>query len=107
MILATTDTIAGREVIEVLGLVRGNSIRARSLPADIMARMRNLAGGEVMEYTKLIAESREEALDRMATEAAQLGADAVIGLRFMTCEVMESAAEMLAYGTAVRLKPRE
>lgn len=106
MILTTTNDIPGREISEILGLVRGNTIRARHIGKDIMAFLKNITGGEIAEYTKLMAESREEALDRLVTEAAQLKADAVIGLRFITCEVMQGAAELLAYGTAVRLKPK-
>ena len=105
MILTTTPTVPGREISEVLGLVRGNTIRARHIGKDIMAALKNITGGEVMEYTKLMAESREEALDRMVTEAAALQADAIVSLRFMTCQVMQGAAELLAYGTAVRLQP--
>ncbi len=104
MILTTTDFVPGREIEEILGLVRGNTIRARHIGKDIMAAIKNITGGEVMEYTKLMAEAREEALDRLTTEAAQLGADAVINIRFITCEVMQGAAELLAYGTAVKFK---
>lgn len=104
MIIVTLEYVPGREIEEPLGLVRGNTIRTRHLGKDILALLKNITGGEVMEYTKLMAESREEALDRMATEAAQLGADAVVGTRFITCQVMQGAAELLAYGTAVRLK---
>ena len=104
MILSTTDQVPGKEIVEILGLVRGNTIRARHIGKDIMAALKNITGGEVSEYTKLMAESREEALDRMVTEASHLGADAVIGLHFMTCAVMQGAAELLAYGTAVKLK---
>lgn len=105
MILTTTEHVPGRETAEILGLVRGNTIRARHIGKDIMAFLKNLTGGEIMEYTKLMAEAREEALDRMVTEAEALKADAIVDVRFMTCEVMQGAAELLAYGTAVRLKP--
>ena len=88
----------------MLGLVRGNTVRTRDMGSDILARMKNFTGGEVYEYTKLLAECREEALDRLVTEAKHLKADAVVGLKFMTCEVLQSAGEILAYGTAVRLK---
>ena len=101
MILATTSDVPGRRIEGVLGLVRGNTIRARHVGRDIMATMRNITGGEVHEYTKLMAEAREQAIDRMVEEAAALGADAVVGLRFQTCEVAKGAAEMLCYGTAV------
>ncbi len=101
MILATTPDIPGKRIDAVLGLVRGNTIRARHLGRDIVAAMRNITGGEVHEYTKLMAESREQAIDRMVQEAETLGADAVVSLRFQTCEVAKGAAEMLCYGTAV------
>ena len=104
MIVSTTFDVPGREVVEVLGLVRGNTIRARSVGRDVLAGMRNLVGGEITEYTKLMAESREQALDRMIAEAEKMGADAVVGMRFSTSEVAEHAAEILAYGTAVRLR---
>ena len=105
MILVTTDAVPGREVARVLGLVRGNTIRARHVGADIMAHLRNAAGGEVHEYTKMLAEAREQAIDRMLEEARALGADAVVAVRFSTSEVMKGAAEMMCYGTAVTLAP--
>ncbi len=101
MILSTTDTIPGRTITRHIGLVRGNTIRARHFGKDILAGLRNLVGGEVAEYTKLLGESREQALDRMIEEAKGLGANAVVGVRFSTSEVMTHAAEILAYGTAV------
>lgn len=101
MILVTSDTIAGHRIVRTLGLVRGNTIRARHIGRDIMATLRNVVGGEIAEYTKLLAESREQALDRLIDEAAALGANAVVSLRFQTTEVMQAAAELLAYGTAV------
>jgi len=101
MILSTTDTIPGKTITKHLGLVRGNTIRARHVGKDILAGLRNLVGGEVTEYTKLLGESREQALDRMVEEAKKLGANAVVGVRFSTSEVMTHAAEILAYGTAV------
>ena len=104
MIIATTDDLPGREIVEVLGLVRGNTIRARSVGRDVLAGMRNLVGGEITEYTKLMAECREQAVDRMIAEAEQLGADAIVAIRFSTSEVADHAAEILAYGTAVRLR---
>jgi uncharacterized protein YbjQ (UPF0145 family) len=103
VILATTETIAGRRIVKTLGLVRGNTIRARHLGKDILAAMRNLVGGEVSEYTKLLAEAREQALDRLVEDAEALDADAVVGLRFQTTEMMQAAAELLVYGTAVVL----
>ena len=107
MILTTTERVPGQRTAEILGLVRGNTIRARHIGKDIMAALKNITGGEVMEYTKLMAEAREEALDRMVTEAEALGADAVIDVRFITCQIMQGAAELLAYGTAVRLERDE
>ncbi len=101
MLLSTTDTIAGKTIVKHLGLVRGNTIRARHIGKDIMAGLRNLVGGEVTEYTKLLGESREQALDRMLDEAKRLGANAIVGIRFSTSEVAAHAAEILAYGTAV------
>lgn len=104
MIVTTTFEIPGRRVARVLGLVRGNTVRARHVGKDILAGLRNVVGGEVHEYTKLMAESREQALDRMVEEARSLGADAVVGVRFMTSDVGRGMAEMLAYGTAVILE---
>ena len=103
MIVSTTDRIPGKGIVEVLGLVRGNTIRARHVGKDIMAALRNLAGGEISEYTKMVAESREQSLDRMVEEAKSLGADAVLGVKFTTSSMMQGAAELLAYGTAVKL----
>lgn len=103
MLIATTDLIAGREIVETLGLARGNTIRARHVGADIVAGLRNIVGGEVPEYTKLLAEAREQALDRMVAQATRMGADAVVGMRFATSMVTQGAAEIVAYGTAVRL----
>jgi uncharacterized protein YbjQ (UPF0145 family) len=107
MILATVNEIAGKEITEVLGLVRGNTIRARHIGKDILAWFRNLVGGEISDYTKMLGESREQALDRMIEEAKNLGADAIVGIRFTTSSVMQAAAELLAYGTAVRIKDKE
>ena len=107
MIVVTSPDIPGRRVSQVLGLVRGNTIRARHLGRDIQAVFRNIAGGEVHEYTKMLAEAREQAIDRMIEDADSLGADAIVATRFETCEVMKGAAEMLAYGTAVKLEPAE
>jgi uncharacterized protein YbjQ (UPF0145 family) len=106
MITSTIHEIAGKEIVEVLGLVRGNTIRARHVGKDIMAGFKNIVGGEITDYTKMLAESREQALDRMVEEAKKLGADAVVGVRFSTSSVMQGAAELMAYGTAVRLKNR-
>ena len=105
MLLATTETVVGHRVVRVIGLVRGNTIRARHVGNDIVAVFRSLVGGEIMEYTKMIAESREQALDRLRAEAQARGANAVVGLRITTSTVMAGAAEILAYGTAVVLEP--
>ena len=91
----------GKKIVRTLGLVRGNTIRARHVGKDIMAGLRNLVGGEVTEYAKLLAESREQALDRMVDQAEELGSNAIIGLQFQTSVIMGGAAEMMAYGTAV------
>lgn len=104
MIIVTSPEIPGKKIKRTLGLVRGNTIRARHVGKDIMAGLRNLVGGEVTEYAKLLAESREQALDRMQEEAEQLGADAIISLQFQTSVMMGGAAEMMAYGTAVVLE---
>ena len=104
MITVTTDFVPGREIFEALGVVRGSTIRAKHVGKDIMAGMRMLVGGEVKEYTQMLNEARNESVRRMEAQAEKLGADAVINLRFMTSQVMAGAAEMLAYGTAVKLK---
>ncbi len=104
MIVVTTDSVPGREVTEVLGMVRGNTIRARHLGKDILAVLRNVVGGEITEYTKLMAESREQAIDRMKDQAEALGADAILATRITTSMVMSQASEILVYGTAVRLR---
>ena len=101
MILTTTDHIAGKKIIKTLGMVKGNTIRARAIGKDILAGLKQIVGGEIEEYTKLMGESREQALDRMTAEAEAMGANAVIEVRFSTSEVMSAAAEILAYGTAV------
>ena len=101
MILATTDTISGKRIVRNLGLVRGNTIRARHVGRDILAGLRSIVGGEIVEYTKLIAEAREQSLDRMQAEAKRMGANAVVGVRFTTSVIMSGAAELLAFGTAV------
>ncbi|HET6441177.1 MAG TPA: YbjQ family protein [Phycisphaerae bacterium] len=101
MIVVTTETVLGKTTREVLGLVRGNTIRARHIGQDIKAVFRNLIGGEIVEYTKLMAESREQAIDRMTDAARELGANAIVGMRFTTSMIMGGAAELLAYGTAV------
>ena len=103
MIVVTTETVAGRQITESLGLVRGNTIRARHIGRDILAGLRHIVGGEISEYTKLMGESREQALDRMIAQAEQLGADAVVTARLTTSMLMGGAAEIVAYGTAVKL----
>lgn len=102
MRVTTTPDITGRRVVENLGMVRGNTIRARFVGRDIMALFRNIAGGEIAEYTKMLAEAREQAMDRMVEEAEELGADAVVMTRFQTAEIMSGAAEIMCYGTAVK-----
>ena len=103
-ILTTTqDKFEDYNIIETLGLVRGNTIRARHVGKDIMAGLRTIVGGEITEYTKMLAESREQALDRMYSEAENLGANGIVCMRFTTSAVMSSAAELLAYGTAVKM----
>jgi uncharacterized protein YbjQ (UPF0145 family) len=104
MIVSTINQVPGYRTVETLGLVRGSSIRARHLGKDVLAVFRNIAGGEIKEYTKMLAEAREQAVDRMLEEAKAMKADAVLGLRFQTSTVMSGAAEMLCYGTAVRLE---
>lgn len=104
MILVTSDEIPGREIVQVLGLVRGNTIRARHVGHDLVAGLKNMVGGEIHDYTKLMAEAREQAIDRMVASAKELGADAVVAIRIGTSEVMQKAAEIVAYGTAVKLK---
>jgi uncharacterized protein YbjQ (UPF0145 family) len=99
--LSTTDQIAGKRIVRTIGLVRGNTIRARHIGRDFMASLKNVVGGEITEYTKMIAECREEALDRMIAQAQANGANAVVGVRFASAEMMDRAAELLAYGTAV------
>lgn len=105
MIVTTTQDLPGYRIAEVQGMVRGNTIRARHLGRDIMAILRNVAGGEITEYTKMMAEAREQAIDRMLEEADSLGANAVICVRFQTSMVQSGAAEMLCYGTAVTVEP--
>jgi len=99
--IVTTEQIPGRRVVRALGFVQGSTIRARHLGRDLLAVLKNVTGGEITEYTKLMAEAREQALDRMREQAATLGADSVVCVRFVTTEVMEGAAELVAYGTAV------
>ncbi len=104
MIVVTTEQIEGRRITETLGLVRGSTIRARHVGRDIMAGLRNIVGGEVKEYTVMLAQAREEALGRMIEQAEKMGANAIVGTRFVTSMVMSGAAELVAYGTAVKVE---
>ena len=103
MIVVTTEQIEGKKITETLGLVRGSTIRARHMGRDIMAGLRNIVGGEVKEYTLMLAQAREEAMQRMIDQAEKLGANAIVSARFVTSMVMSGAAEMVAYGTAVKV----
>jgi len=104
MIITTSETIPGRKIVKIIGIVKGNTIRARHLGKDILALFKNIVGGEIEEYTKLIGEAREQSLDRMKSEAQLLGANAVINVRFSTSYIMQNASEILAYGTAVMIE---
>ena len=101
MQISTTPNIEGKTIVRQLGLVRGNTIRARHVGKDIMAGLKNIVGGEISDYTKMMAESREQAIDRMIAEAESKGANAVVGMKFATSMIMQNASEILAYGTAV------
>jgi len=109
MIVVTSSSIPGKRIVKALGLVRGNTVRCRHIGKDIMAFLRNLVGGEVYEYTKVIAEAREQALDRMMEEAERLGANAIVDVRLTTAGITRGTAELLAYGTAVMVEdePKE
>ena len=104
MILSTTESIPNREIDEVLGIARGSTVRTRNVARDIVAQIKNLIGGEIEEYTKLQAYSREQALERMIIDANKLNADAILNIRFSTSVITQGASEILAYGTAVSLK---
>ena len=104
IITTTTDSLPGKTISQVLGIVKGSTIRARHVGRDIAAGFKNLIGGEIKSYTQMIQKSREEAFNRMVNDAREAGADAVINVRFITSMVMQGAAEILAYGTAVKLK---
>ncbi len=106
MITVTTERIEGKEIKEMLGLVRGNTIRARNVGHDVMAGLRGIVGGEIKDYTVMLSQARDQALERMVKQAEKLGADAVVGVRLTTSQTMANAAEILAYGTAVRLSER-
>ncbi len=101
MIITTSDEIPGKKITKTIGLVKGNTIRARHVGKDLMAGLRNIVGGEIVEYTKMLAESREQSIDRMVESAEEMGANAIVTLRFTTSSIMGGAAELLAYGTAV------
>ena len=102
MIITTTDSIPGATIVETLGLVRGSTVRSRHIGRDLMAGLRNIVGGEVTEYTKLLAEAREQSIQRMIESAESMGANAIVGTRFITSAVAQGAAEIVAYGTAVK-----
>ena len=104
VIVTTANEVPGKEVSEVLGVAKGNTVRARNLGRDIGAGFKNLVGGEIKTYSEMTSNSRDEAFNRMVNDAIKMGADAIIGVRFMTSMIMQGAAEMLAYGTAVKLK---
>ena len=104
MIMVNTDFVQGKEIAETMGIVKGNTIRAKWIGKDVMAGFRQLVGGELKEYTEMLTEARKESMQRMVKEAEQMGADAIINVRFMTSQIMSSAAEILVYGTAVKLK---
>lgn len=103
MIITTTETIPNKEITELLGICRGSTVRARNMGRDILAGFKNIIGGEINEYTKLQAQSREQAIERMTDDAKALGADAIVNVRFATSVIMQGASEILAYGTAVKL----
>ena len=104
MIITTTEKVPGKEITEVVGIARGNTVRARNVGRDIFAGLKNLIGGEISEYTKLQASAREEAMVRMVEDAEDLGADAVVNVRITTSMIMQGMSEILAYGTAVKIR---
>lgn len=104
MIISNTNSIPGYEIVESLDIARGSTVRARNIGRDIFAGLKNIVGGEIHEYTKLMADAREDAMDRMIADGTELGADAIINVRFMTSMVMQGCSEILAYGTAVKLR---
>lgn len=104
MLFVTTETIVGKEIIETIGTARGSTVRARNIGSDLFAGLKNIVGGEISEYTKLLADAREQALQRMIADAVRLRADAIVNVRFTTSQVMQGAAEIMAYGTAVKLR---
>lgn len=104
MIVTNTENVPGKRIVSILGVVKGNTIRARHLGKDVLAFLKSLVGGEIEEYTKLIAEAREQSVDRMIANAEELGANAIVNVRFTTSYIMQNASEILAYGTAVVIK---
>ncbi|MCX9014923.1 MAG: YbjQ family protein [Candidatus Methanoperedens sp.] len=102
--VTNTDYLPGRDIVKVLGIVNGNTVRAKWFGKDLLAGLRNLVGGELKEYTEMLTESREEAVKRMISDAESIGADAVVNVRFTTSQITQGAAEILVYGTAVKLK---
>jgi len=104
MIAVTTDEVPGHRITQVFGLVQGSSVRARHLGTDILAFFKNLTGGEILQYTKLMAEAREQALDRMREEAVRSGANAIVAVRFSSTDISEGASELFVYGTAVQIE---
>lgn len=106
MLITTSDTIGRKKIVETLGIVKGNTIRAKHIGKDIVAGLRNIIGGEIKEYTEMLSEARNEAMKRMVEDAKRMGADAVVTVRFTTSTVVGGAAELLAYGTAVKLQKR-
>ncbi len=104
MIITTSETIVGKEIYQTIGLVRGSTVRARNIGRDIFASLKNLVGGEISEYTKLLAEAREQSIQRMIEDAVRIGANAIVEVRFTTSSVMQGCSEILAYGTAVKIK---
>ena len=104
MIITTTETVPGREIDSIIGICRGSTVRARNIGRDFFAGLKNIVGGEIEEYTKLQAQSREQAMERMMKYAASVGADAILNIRFTTSMITQGASEVMAYGTAVKLK---
>ncbi len=104
MFITSTDFVPGKEIVEVIDIARGSTVRARNLGRDLFAGLKNIVGGEIREYTRLMADAREQAIDRMIADAEHLEADAIINVRFTTAMVMQGCSEILAYGTAVKLK---
>jgi len=104
IIVTTTEEIPSRKIVQILGVARGNTVRARNIGRDIGASFKNFVGGEIKTYTEMENHSKDEAYNRMVNDAFQMGADAIVGMRFMTSTIMQGASEMLAFGTAVRLE---